>query len=54
MSSLSNKIFAYGHIYYGGKSKEIQVKDCLENDIYFDFVELNKESSIYNKLIILV
>ncbi len=40
MSSLSNKIFAYGHIYYGGKSKEISVKDFLENDIYFDFVEL--------------
>ena len=40
MSSLSNKIFAYGHIYYGGKSQEIQVKDFLENDIYFDFVEL--------------
>lgn len=40
MSSLSNKIFAYGHIYYGGKSKEISIKDFLENDIYFDFVEL--------------
>lgn len=40
ISGLSIKIFAFGHIYYGGKNKEIAVKDVLENDIYFDFIEL--------------
>jgi hypothetical protein len=35
-----SKIFAYGHIYYGNKAKDVVLGDFLENDIYFDFVQL--------------
>ena len=41
LSELSNKIFAYGHFYYGKKSKNIELKEFEENSIYFDFIELN-------------
>ena len=41
LSELSNKIFAYGHFYYGKKSKNIELKDFEENSIYYDFIELN-------------
>jgi hypothetical protein len=41
LSELSNKIFAYGHIYYGKKSNNVEIKEFYENSIFYDFIELN-------------
>ena len=41
ISELSNKIFAYGHFFYGYKGNNIELKEFDENSIYFDFIELN-------------
>ena len=41
ISELSNKIFAYGHFFYGCKGNNIELKEFDENSIYFDFIELN-------------
>ena len=41
ISELSNKIFAYGHFFYGYKGNNIELKEFVENSIYFDFIELN-------------
>ena len=41
LCELSNKIFAYGHFFYGKKSNDIQIKEFEEDSIYFDFIELN-------------
>ena len=41
LSELSNKIFAYGHFFYGKKSNDIQIEEFEEDSIYFDFIELN-------------
>jgi len=39
-NGLNYKIFAYGHIYYGEKKKDIKIKEFEENNIFFDFIKL--------------
>ena len=41
ISELSNKIFAYGHFFYGYKGNNIELKEFDENSIYYDFIELS-------------
>lgn len=40
-SKSANKIFAYGHIYYGNlQDKTIDLKESAEGDIYYDYIHL--------------
>lgn len=40
MSGMSNKTYGFGHIYYGCKTKSIEMIERFENEIYFDYVQL--------------
>ena len=41
ISEIENKIFSYGHFYYGSKEENIELEDFSENSIFYDFIELN-------------
>lgn len=39
-SKSTNKVLAYGHIYYGKQDKSIELKEIAESDIYYDYIHL--------------